>query len=344
MNIESFKKKFDNILQEYMQGKINSAKDIVHNPRIASIIDQINTITFAGWKRIRPYCFYMWYSIYQAQDSKDVRQFATLFELLHTMALIHDDIIDEADRRHNVLTIHKYIQEDKNIPKRVAEWQAILAWDLVLSRVYEVLTNDYVIDKEKIKSAQKTVHAMIQEVVLGQMIDVDLSIGDSASIDTLERKNLYKTARYTFARPLVAGAQLAWAPEDQIKLLRNIGELLGLAYQLRDDLWDILQSHNDKPTFSDIQEGQQTLLTNYIYQHTDTHYKETLKRYMGKQLSKEEINIVKSIFTDSWSIIFARKKIADYIQDASAMIDKITFSDNSTRQYIDELIHKLTTI
>lgn len=47
-------------------------------------------------------------------------QFAIVFELLHTMALIHDDIIDEAEKRHNVPTIHHFLQEQK-ISKRIAE-------------------------------------------------------------------------------------------------------------------------------------------------------------------------------------------------------------------------------
>lgn len=67
----------------------------------------------------------------------------------------------------------------------------------------------YNTDQTKYRVAQQTVHTMIQEVILGEMIDVDLAIGEKASRETIERKNLYKTARYTFARPLIAGAQRA---------------------------------------------------------------------------------------------------------------------------------------
>lgn len=346
MDIVAFKQKFDPILEKYLNNKIQASAEIVKNKRIQSILEHIQTITFAGGKRIRPYCLYMWYHIYQTTESDDIRKFAMLFELLHTMALIHDDIIDEANKRHNVATIPQYIQDTNHdtISKRIAEWQAILAGDLVLSRVYEVLNTTYNIDPEQLSWAQKTVHEMIQEVVLWQMIDVELSIWDEVQTEMLERKNLYKTARYTFARPLVAGAQLAWANIDQIQLLNKIGESLWLAYQLRDDLLDILEVHKDKDTFSDVQEWQQTLITDYINKHTNKTYKSFLDSCMGKSLNQEQITELKSIFEESWAISFAKEKIATYVQDAAAMLENIDFKNESARNYIHQLMHKLTTI
>lgn len=63
---------------------------------------------------------------------------------------------------------------------------------------------------------------MIQEVILGQMMDLDLSTSGLGTKEDLERKNLYKTARYSFVRPLVAGAQLAGANTQQLDLLTEI--------------------------------------------------------------------------------------------------------------------------
>jgi geranylgeranyl pyrophosphate synthase len=122
MDLKSFKLQFDQKLDHYLQKKVDWAKDIVQNQRLANIIQHMHTITFAGGKRIRPYCFLMGYNIYKENISDEVRQFALAFELLHTMALIHDDIIDEADKRHNVATIHHYISnQDASIPRRIAE-------------------------------------------------------------------------------------------------------------------------------------------------------------------------------------------------------------------------------
>jgi geranylgeranyl diphosphate synthase, type I len=343
MDLKTFKQTFDAQLDTYLSKKINRAIDIVQNPRLASVLQHIHTITFAWGKRIRPYCFFMWYHIYQKQSNDDVIQFGILFELLHTMALIHDDIIDEAEKRHNVATIHHFLHEQQ-ITRRISEWQAILAWDILLARVYEILMQQYTIDTAQHQSAQQTVHTMIQEVILGEMIDVDLAVGEKASRETIERKNLYKTARYTFARPLIAGAQRAWASKEQIHILQQIGELLGLAYQTRDDLIDILETETDKTTFYDIQEWQQTILTNYIQNHENTTYRDLLETCMGNQLTQEQIQELKIMFHESWAIDFARQKIAVYIQDATALLEHIDFQNDQTYGYIQQLMNKLTMI
>jgi geranylgeranyl diphosphate synthase type I len=163
-----------------------------------------------------------------------------------------------------------------------------LAW------VYEVMMQTY--SNPHHPQATQTVHTMIQEVIIGQMIDVDLAIGEPTTMDILETKNRYKTGRYTIARPLVAGAQRAGAPQAQIDILRQIGEILGLAYQLRDDLIDILETEHDKTTFYDIQEGQQTLLTQYIYDHGAQEDKDLLSSCMGKPLQPAQITELKNIF------------------------------------------------
>jgi len=343
MDLKSFKESFDTYLDIYLSSKINQSMDIVQNQRLASVLQHIHTITFAGGKRIRPYCFFMWYSIYQKEINSDVMQFAMLFELLHTMALIHDDIIDEAEKRHNVATIHHFLQEQK-ISRRIAEWQAILAWDILLARVYEILMQPYNSKPQNHSITQNTVHTMIQEVILGEMIDVDLSVGEKASRETIERKNLYKTARYTFARPLMAGAQRAGASKEQIHILQKIGELLWLAYQTRDDLIDILETETDKTTFYDIQEWQQTILTNYIQNHENWVYRNLLQTCMGKSLTQQQIKDLKVMFAESGAIEFARNKIAVYIQDATALLKQINFQNNDTRWYIQELMKKLTMI
>ncbi len=343
MDLKTFKPIFDVHLDTYLTKKIGQASDIVQNPRLESVLKHIHTITFAGGKRIRPYCFFIWYHIYQKETNNEIMQFAILFELLHTMALIHDDIIDEAEKRHNVPTIHHFLQE-QGVTKRIAEWQAILAWDILLARVYEVLMQPQKSNQEKHHMTQKTVHTMIQEVILGEMIDVNLAVGEKTSRETIERKNLYKTARYTFARPLIAGAQRAGASQEQIDILQKIGEFLWLAYQTRDDLIDILETETDKPTFYDIQEWQQTILTNYIQNHKNQTYKNLLERCMGKELNQEKIKELKIMFDESWAIDFARQKIAVYIKDATALLEQIDFQNNDTYGYIQQLMNKLTMI
>ncbi len=342
MDLTSFKEAFDVVFGEYLNKCIQKNKDIIQHDTIARIWDHLFAIATAGGKRIRPYCVYVWYKLYGGKDDMTIMQFAVLTELLHTMALVHDDIMDEANKRHNIATIHSYLQaQDKRITRRVAEGQAILVWDLLLAWVYELLHQEYsTFDTIQLMQAQQTIHTMIQEVILWQMLDVDLSIGDSADLATLERKNLYKTARYSFARPLLAGAQLAGSDNVQQSLMMQLGEELGIAYQIRDDLLDILESETDKTTFADVQEGQQTYLTYYINASGTPTQKTLLHKHMWQKLNTQHIIELKQMFFESWAIDFAKAKMTEHIAHAHSLLNQLTIVDDTMLSPLHALLSK----
>ena len=110
MDLGSFKTTFDGILQTYVQGKIAQARKLIDDKKINAFIDYITTFIFSWGKRIRPYGLRIIYKWFGGDNEKAILNFGIIFELLHSMALIHDDIIDQADKRHNALTMHSYIQ------------------------------------------------------------------------------------------------------------------------------------------------------------------------------------------------------------------------------------------
>jgi geranylgeranyl diphosphate synthase type I len=200
------------------------------------------------------------------KSDKDSMYFAITFEVLHSMALVHDDIMDQAEKRHNIPTVHKYIASRFPIENNhVGESQAILIGDLLFSWVYELSNEDHNFPAHLLTEARRNLHTMGEEVILGQMIDVDMMAGGLASYDLIEKKNYYKTASYTFVRPMLGGAILADADQENRILVKELGKYMGRAFQLRDDLMDIVFGDDTKSPFSDIQEGQQTYFTNYIF-------------------------------------------------------------------------------
>ena len=95
------------------------------------------------------------------------------------MALIHDDIIDEAGKRHNAATMHTYIEsllKEAENRHHVAEGQAILVGDLILSWVYELRYKITGFSDDRLNLARINIHSMIEEVILGQMIDVNMMV------------------------------------------------------------------------------------------------------------------------------------------------------------------------
>jgi geranylgeranyl diphosphate synthase, type I len=129
----------------------------------------------------------------------------------------------------------------------------------------------------------------------------------------LDAKNYYKSGAYTFCRPLVTGALLAGADKKTTKQLEKIGELLGKAYQMRDDILDVMVSDGDDTTtydnktkFSDVQDGQQTYLTNYIYVNGTYAQRLALSQSMGKRLNAAQILTLRQVFYDSGAITYGK--------------------------------------
>lgn len=325
MDLSWFKTTFDGVLQTYVHDKIAQAEKIIDDQKINTFIEYISTFIFSGGKRIRPYGLRIIYTWFGGTNEKAILNFGIIFELLHSMALIHDDVIDQAEKRHNALTVHSYIQTllaGKKNAQHIAQGQAILLWDLLLSRVYELRYKQHDFPENLLWEARKNVHSMIEEVILWQMIDVDMMISWPAALSLIDKKNMYKTASYTFIRPMLTWAILANASAQQQELIKELGGYMGLAFQMRDDYLDIIGGDKSKSTFSDIQEGQQTYFTNYIFENGSPEQQEILRSYMGRPLNAEEIKILQTMFEESWAMTFGKQGILEYSQKAKIVLEK----------------------
>ncbi|HSX41002.1 MAG TPA: polyprenyl synthetase family protein [Candidatus Saccharimonadales bacterium] len=235
-DLQNFKQEFDAILKDYFETKISAfSKD----PFLQNILNHAKNITLNGGKRIRPYVAYLTYESLGGKDREKTLQTLIGIELFHAFALVHDDIIDNADTRHNVKTLHTVFGNS----------QAILVGDLLFAWSQEVFADS---------KANKYYFKMANDTVLGQMIDVKLAAEEKATRQQLEQKILLKTARYTFVYPMQIGAVLANADEKILSFCKTFGEKLGFAFQMQDDVFDFK---------ADIKEHQHTLITQYMQEH-----------------------------------------------------------------------------
>lgn len=344
MDLVDFKTTFDGILEKYVDEKIAQAKQLLVDPKLNKFVGYIDTFIFSGGKRIRPYCLWAIYMWLGGKQEKDVLQFGIIFELLHSMALIHDDIIDESKKRHNAPTVHCFVEsllEEWEKRHHVAEWQAILIGDLLLSRVYELWYKMHGFPNELLDEARINIHSMVEEVILGQMIDVDMMISGPATLEMIDKKNMYKTASYTFIRPMLTWAILAGVSSEQKKLISEFGKHLGLAFQVKDDMMDLTLGDKTKSVFKDIQEGQQTYFTNYIFNKGTWDQKQLLSECLGKSLNEEQIKKLQEMFESSGAIDFGKEMINDFISKAKWIFDQIDFSDEKIKQGLGNLMKKI---
>ena len=344
LDLKKFKQEFDEQMKSYVQKKVDYAKNILQHERLDGFMDYLLDYIFQWGKRTRPYLVYLSYVGNGGENIKEIIRFGMIFELLHTMALIHDDIVDQAKKRHNVPTIHHHIAKQigqKNM--HIAEGQTIFIGDLMLSRVYELHANSFDFDTTLLQQAKINIHGMIEEVILWEMIDVDTMLEERVSANHLEKKNIYKTAKYSFSRPMTTGAILAGARQKIIDQIEQLGIQMGLAFQVRDDLMDLVQPDQSKTTFADIQDGVQTIFTHYIYENGTTAQQQLLEKAMGQKLDETTISGLQAMLQESGAIDYGKELIANYGQNAQNILTDIDMNSESQELY-SKLIQKIVHI
>lgn len=320
--IVEFKKIFDKYLAEYLEERSRGFNEITTDTIATAGLNQAKKIVQRGGKRVRPYIFYLSYITAQGLFEHDAIRTSVALELFHAFALIHDDIIDKAHERHGEQTIHTHITElVKNYPRgekgHVGDAVAILCGDLFFSWSQSIIAST------GNSELQIIYQRMIDEVVAGQILDVSLMLQNQVSQEILYRKNEYKTALYTFVNPMLMGAAFA-NNHGYNEFFRSLGLLLGQAFQIQDDLLDVLGNHEKtgKDTFLDIQDGQHTLLTQYIMEGSSQKNKDILMSLFGKPVDDASRKVLSSLFESSGAINHSKIQIEELINKSIDLVNE----------------------
>lgn len=184
----------------------------------------------AGGKRIRPLLMLEVAQAYGA-SYEAVLPFAAALEMIHTYSLVHDDLpcMDDDDMRRGKPTNHKVY----------GEAMAVLAGDGLLNSAFELMIRAALSAPETLPAVQTIAEAAgTRGMILGQVADIHNTQNPDQTVETLDYINTHKTGKLIMAA-LIAGAQLAGAEEDVPKM-REIGRLMGLMFQMKDDCLDIV--------------------------------------------------------------------------------------------------------
>lgn len=234
---------------------------------------------------------------------------AAAIEHFHTAALIHDDIADEAELRRGEPCMH--LTEGEGL--------AINSGDLALSIVNGIVMRDPLLDDSmKVRVAIELV-AMAQHTVEGQALDIgwardgryDLSPEDYLAMAT------HKTAHYSGAVPLAVGAMVGGANEEVVEGLRSFGLDTGLAFQIQDDLLNLIgtKEAKEKDFRSDITEGKRTLVVVHALRHSSRRER-LIELLSGKHTDPALLDEAVEIMRESGSIEYARAYAEDLTTNA----------------------------
>ena len=224
----------DAILEAFLADRRSEASTV--DPHTTEPVEEIQRLVRAGGKRLRPAGTYWGYRAAGGSDGPEIWQAAAAVELLHTMALLHDDVMDADDERRGEPSARaRQIAAAKDRgqadPERVGVAVAIVAGDLAAAFAEQLFSAaGFPPDRQAAGAARLA--RMRLELALGAYLSV-------ANVDVAPATVAYlKGGAYTVEGPVLVGAALAGGSSEVQEALRAFARPLGAAFQLLDDLAD----------------------------------------------------------------------------------------------------------
>ncbi|RVU24744.1 polyprenyl synthetase family protein [Sandaracinomonas limnophila] len=284
------------------------------------LLDSImNYIVKRKGKQIRPMFVFLSAGMFGEINEKTHRG-AALIELLHTATLVHDDVVDDANYRRGFFSIN-------------AIWKNKIA----------VLVGDYLLSKGLLLSVEhkdfemlESVSIAVREIAEGELLQIEkarkLDITEEIYFEVIRKK----TATL-IAACCAVGAQSCQAVEDLVEKARLFGEKVGIAFQIKDDLFDYGDAEIGKPLGIDIKEKKMTLPLIHALQQTDRktrkHIILTIKHESENPVKvREVIDFVKS----TGGLQYATEKMHQIANEAREILSN--FPPSEYRTSLNDLI------
>lgn len=283
-------------------------------------------------KRIRPIFFLVSYQAFSKTKKlpANIIKTSLAFELLHDFLLIHDDIIDNSNKRRGKPTIHKLLQNQLRLDASNSKNLSIVVGDIVYAMALEAFihSND---NKKVFNRALSEFLCSTIRTGTGEFIDV---INGLSSIKKINQKQIYlnyylKTSEYTFIAPLLCGAILAGANNSEISKLRLLGKNLGEAFQINDDLIGIFSSSRKigKSVLSDIIESKKTLPIHFAYKSASKKDKAFINKCMGNsKLKFNDLKKIRNIIVKTNALSKTKNVLYSHIKKANLYLSKLNLS------------------
>lgn len=274
------------VFKQEQEKNISYIEDVLKNylPKNPSfqktIYDAMEYSVMAGGKRLRPMMMYQAYKMFGGEDKELIEPFMAAIEMIHTYSLVHDDLpaMDNDTYRRGRKTTHVVYGED----------MGILAGDALLNFAYETAIKGALAAKAA-KNAINAINALailskkagIMGMVGGQVVDVELT-GKKLDEERLDFIFKLKTGALLEAS-LMVGAALAGADEKYIELMEQAGLNIGMAFQIQDDILDVISTTEElgKPVHSDEKNDKTTYVS--LYGMEKSH--DDVEKYSKKALS-----------------------------------------------------------
>lgn len=274
------------------------------NPLMGQVVDRY---LLTKGKQIRPLLVMLSACLFGGVNDSTLHAAAAL-EMLHNASLIHDDVVDNSDYRRNTPTLNK------DFDNRIA----VLVGDFFVSNALHeaILTGDM--------KAVESVSELGKELSLGEIDQIsnarDRAIEESRYFNVIDKK----TASL-FRKCVRMGAQSVGADEGQIAILEQFASLLGLCFQIKDDIFDYYEDKAvGKPTGNDLREDKVSLPLIYAVNNTDSEESDAMRELLMRgNLSDDEISALIEFAKAHGGIDYAYARMEQIQCEADALLEKL---------------------
>ncbi len=313
--------------------KVNGALSALsYDRQPASLYEPISYVLSMGGKRLRPVLMLLSYQLYREQPD-DIMMQALGLETFHNYTLLHDDLMDGADMRRGHQTVHRRWNDNK----------AILSGDAMLIMAYRLMAQ---CSADKLPQVMQLFSETALEIMEGQELDVSFEIRNDVSEEEYIEMIRLKTS-VLLACALKMGALLADAPQEDAQLLYRIGERVGLAFQLQDDLLDV---YGDPKVFGkaiggDIVQNKKTyMLINAFNRANDGQRAELTRWVQTTDFDRQEkVAAVTRLYDEIGIRSLCEAKIEAYFAEATQLLNQLGVAEERKaclRQYTAGMMHR----
>tara|TARA_B110000014_G_C20104578_1_gene580590 strand:+ start:363 stop:1340 length:978 start_codon:yes stop_codon:yes gene_type:complete len=297
--IDSNLKEFDNHFNDSLKSDVKIINTIV------------KYIVKKKGKRLRPRLSMLSAKICGSINLKTYKV-ASLLEILHVATLVHDDIVDDADLRRGWPSVGR-IWKNK---------LSILVGDYLFSKA---LTNMAEIDSAE---AVRILANLASRLSQGEILQIERALSKDIDEETYFKMISDKTASL-FSASCQLGAITVTDDQEKIQALSSFGELLGQAFQIKDDLFDIVGNIDNlgKPSGYDLKKNMLTLPLIYILNKKKNINKRLFKLKLKRLIKKNNLNEIKKIIIDEGGIDYAEAKLLEISRMARQKIEIFDHSE-----------------
>lgn len=304
---------------------IQNALDQISNEKLKAAAAHILS---AGGKRIRPALMLTTFKAVGGTNLEKAYAIGAAIELIHNWSLIHDDIIDESETRRGVPTVHK--KWDRDV--------AILAGDLLNNLAFGLICESG-FSPSISRRVMKVLTSASMDIADGEMMDVDFEDRTDVEMEDYFEMIAKKTGAL-ISSSTILGALTGTSDETLVSAMAKYGEHVGLAFQIQDDLLDLMADGSvfGKEIGKDIIEGKKTLMVLHALKNGKPADCTKLESILNsKANSYEEIDAALKIMHDTGSIAYAHKILNHSVEQATAQLNILP--ESAHKNALEELAH-----